>query len=97
MSTFRVDNLQKEDGSAVITDGVIPGSILRNSGVGLIKISTQTASNASSVDFTGLDTVGRAFNAGQDINSYKSVVNGIKFAPGSGNITVSYFKLYGLT
>ena len=43
------------------------------------------------------NTVGRAFNAGQDINSYNSVVNGIKFAPGSGNITVSYFKLYGLT
>ena len=42
MGTLRVDNLQKEDGSAVITDGVIPGSILRNSGVGLIKISTQT-------------------------------------------------------
>ena len=58
MSTFRVDNLQKEDGSAVITDGVIPGSILRNSGVGLIKISTHTASNGSSVYITGLDTVG---------------------------------------
>ena len=43
------------------------------------------------------NTVGRVFNAGQDINSYNGVVNGIKFAPGSGNITVSYFKLYGLT
>ena len=43
------------------------------------------------------NTVGRAFNAGQDVNSYNSVVNGIKFTPGSGNIIVSYFKLYGLT
>tara|TARA_Y100000768_G_scaffold384029_1_gene367283 strand:- start:688 stop:1293 length:606 start_codon:yes stop_codon:yes gene_type:complete len=43
------------------------------------------------------NTVGRVFNAGQDYNSYSSVVNGIKFAPGSGNITISYFKLYGLT
>jgi len=43
------------------------------------------------------NTVGRVFNAGQDINSYSSVVNGIKFTPGSGNIAVNYFKLYGLT
>ena len=43
------------------------------------------------------NTVGRVFQGGQDVNSYNGVVNGIKFAPGSGNITVSYFKLYGLT
>ena len=45
----------------------------------------------------GGNTVGRFFQAGQDVNSYSSVVNGIKFAPGAGNITISYFKLYGLT
>ena len=43
------------------------------------------------------NTVGRVFQGGQDVNSYNGVVNGIKFAPGSGNITVSYFNLYGLT
>ena len=43
------------------------------------------------------NTVGRVFQGGQDVNSYNGVVNGIKFAPGSGNITVNYFKLYGLT
>ena len=201
MGTLKVDNLQKEDGTAIITDGVIPTTILTNSNVGMIKLLSTSASAAASfqidntyinstydnyhidmgflhaTDNTGLNitflvggsevtsnycyenaaltsstynydalggsnipiggatgnasgetarltmtlsnvnstaiatyihgfhyssanngnTVGRAFNAGQDINSYNSVVNGIKFAPGSGNITVSYFKLYGLT
>jgi len=51
MGTLRVDNLQKEDGSAVITNGVIPGAILRNSGVGLIKLNTTdiTSSTATIV------------------------------------------------
>ena len=31
MGTLKVDNLQKEDGTAVITNGVIPVSILTNS------------------------------------------------------------------
>ena len=63
MGTLKVDNLQKRDGTALITDGaatttLLSQAALRSAGVGLIKISTQTASNASSVDFTGLDTVG---------------------------------------
>ena len=37
MGTLKVDNLQKEDGSAVITDGAIPVSTLTNSNVGMIK------------------------------------------------------------
>ena len=43
------------------------------------------------------NTVGRVFQGGQDVNSYNGVVNGIKFARFTGNITVNYFKLYGLT
>ena len=201
MGTLKVDNIQTESGSAIITNGAIPVSTLTNSNVGMIKLLSTSASAAASfqidntyinstydnyhidmgflhaTDNTGLNitflvggsevtsnycyenaaltsstynydalggtqmqiggatgnasgetarltmtlsnvnsntiatfihgfhyssanngnTVGRAFNAGQDINSYNSVVNGIKFAPGSGNITVSYFKLYGLT
>ena len=201
MGTLKVDNIQTESGSAIITNGAIPVSTLTNSNVGMIKLLSTSASAAASfqidntyinstydnyhidmgflhaTDNTGLNitflvggsevtsnycyengaltsstynydalggsnmpiggatgnatgetarvtmtlsnvnsttiatyihgfhysssnngnTVGRAFNAGQDVNSYNSVVNGIKFAPGSGNITVSYFKLYGLT
>ena len=36
MGTLKVDNIQKEDGSAVITNGVIPVSILRSSNVGMV-------------------------------------------------------------
>ena len=201
MGTLKVDNIQTESGSAIITNGAIPVSTLTNSNVGMIKLLSTSASAAASfqidntyinstydnyhidmgflhaTDNTGLNitflvggsevtsnycyengaltsstynydalggtqmqiggatgnatgetarvtmtlsnvnsttiatyihgfhysssnngnTVGRAFNAGQDVNSYNSVVNGIKFTPGSGNIIVSYFKLYGLT
>ena len=201
MGTLKVDNIQTESGSAIITNGAIPVSTLTNSNVGMIKLLSTSASAAASfqidntyinstydnyhidmgflhaTDNTGLNitflvggsevtsnycyenaaltsstynydalggsnipiggatgnatgetarvtmtlsnvnsttiatyihgfhystanngnNVGRVFNAGQDYNSYSSVVNGIKFAPGSGNITISYFKLYGLT
>ena len=201
MGTLKVDNIQTESGSSIITNGAIPESVLRNSNVGMIKLLSTSASAAANfqidntyinstydnyhidmgflhaTDNTGLNitflvggsevtsnycyengaltsstynydalggtqmqiggatgnatgetarvtmtlsnvnsttiatyihgfhyssanngnTVGRAFNAGQDVNSYNSVVNGIKFTPGAGNIIVSYFKLYGLT
>ena len=201
MGTLKVDNIQTESGSAIITNGAIPVSTLTNSNVGMIKLLSTSASAAASfqidntyinstydnyhidmgflhaTDNTGLNvtfivggsevtsnycyengaltsstygydalggsnmqiggatgnatgetaritmtlsnvnsttiatyihgfhystanngnTVGRVFQGGQDVNSYNGVVNGIKFAPGSGNITVSYFKLYGLT
>ena len=45
MGTLKVDNIQKEDGSAVITNGVIPVSILRSSNVGMVLLETQTASS----------------------------------------------------
>ena len=52
MGTLRVDNLQKEDGSAVITDGTINGTLtettLRNSGVGMVKIFSQSNQSAAS-------------------------------------------------
>ena len=201
MGTLKVDNIQTESGSAIITNGAIPVSTLTNSNVGMIKLLSTSASAAASfqidntyinstydnyhidmgflhaTDNTGLNitflvggsevtsnycyengaltsstygydalggsnmqiggatgnasgetarltmtlsnvnsntiatfihgfhyssanngnTVGRVFQGGQDVNSYNGVVNGIKFAPGSGNITVNYFKLYGLT
>ena len=63
MGILKVDNIQKRDGTALITDGAASTTLLseaslRSAGVGLIKINRQIVSNASSVDFTGLDTVG---------------------------------------
>ena len=55
MGTLKVDNIQKEDGTAVITDGTINGTLtettLRNSGVREIKIATASASSSSEVVF----------------------------------------------
>ena len=42
MGTLKVDNIQKEDGSAVITDGVIPSTIIRSSNVGMVLLETKT-------------------------------------------------------
>ena len=61
MGTLKVDNLQKRDGTALITDGAASTTLLsqaslRSAGVGLIKINTQTVSGASTVNFTDLDT-----------------------------------------
>ena len=36
MGTLKVDNIQTESGSAVITNGAIPQSTLRSSNVGMI-------------------------------------------------------------
>ena len=52
MSTLRVDNIQKENGDAVITDGVIPESIIRSSNVGMIKLNTtDVTSDTATVTF----------------------------------------------
>ena len=47
MGTLKVDNIQKEDGSAVITDGVIPSSIIRSSNVGMVLLETKTVASSS--------------------------------------------------
>ena len=36
MGTLKVDNIQKEDGTAILTDGVFPTTILRSSSVGMV-------------------------------------------------------------
>ena len=36
MGTLKVDNLQKEDGTAIITNGVIPSTQLISSNVGMV-------------------------------------------------------------
>ena len=43
MGTLKVDNIQTESGSAIITDGTIPVSTLTNSNVGMVKLVSSTA------------------------------------------------------
>ena len=59
-------------------------------------IATRIHGLQHSVNNNG-NTIGYAFQAGQDTSAYTSVVNGLKFYMGSGNIIVRHFKLYGLT
>ena len=51
MGTLKVDNIQTESGSAIITNGAIPESTLRSSGVGMVKLSHSDFSGTSSVEF----------------------------------------------
>ena len=56
MGTLKVDNLQKRDGTALITDGVAQTGLLTetaliNAGVKEIKIATASASSSSEVAF----------------------------------------------
>ena len=45
MGTLKVDNIQTESGSAIITNGAIPVSTLTNSNVGMIKLLDTSASH----------------------------------------------------
>jgi len=62
MGTLKVDNLQKRDGTALITDGAATSSLLSASAlktVGLpVLLETTTASSSSSVEFTNMNTRG---------------------------------------
>ena len=56
MGTLKVDNLQKRDGTALITDGAASTTLLSNAslksaGVGMIKLATASASASSEVAF----------------------------------------------
>ena len=56
MGTLKVDNLQKRDGTALITDGaastnLLSQAALRSAGVREIKIATASASSSSEVVF----------------------------------------------
>ena len=57
MGTLKVDNLQKRDGTALITDGAASTTLLsqaslRNAGVGMVKLSHSDVASG----FSGLDT-----------------------------------------
>ena len=77
MGTLKVDNIQTESGSAIITDGTIPVSTLTNSNVGMVKLVSSTASASSSVtlDLTSA-TIGSTYKAykilGHNISSFSA-------------------------
>ena len=51
MGTLKVDNIQTESGSSIITNGAIPESVLRNSNAGMVKLLSQSnVAAASSYD-----------------------------------------------
>ena len=87
MGTLKVDNIQTESGSAIITNGAIPAAQLRSSGVGRILLNTTTIS-------TGTANV--AFDSSViDTANYKNIeiiVNGISPATDNQtfNMKVSY-------
>ena len=47
MGTLKVDNIQTESGSAIITNGAIPQSTLRSSNVGMILLNTTTITSST--------------------------------------------------
>ena len=71
MGTLKVDNIQTESGSAVITNGAIPQSTLRSSNVGLTLISTQTASSSATINFDSSVIT-------TDYESYVVIINNIR-------------------
>ncbi len=106
MSTLRVDNIQKEDGSAVITDGVIPSTILRGSNVGMVKLNTTdiTSSTATIVYNSTLitDDYDKYMISYQGLNpvsngvkfrSRYSTDNGVSFETGTFNYGYHYARL----
>lgn len=70
MGTLKVDNLQKEDGTAIITNGALTAAQLRSANVGFTLLSTQTASSSSSINF-GSSVITT------DYESYYVIINGL--------------------
>ena len=70
MGTLKVDNIQTESGSAIITNGAIPAAQLRSSNVGFTLLSTQTASSSASINFDSSVIT-------TDYESYYVIINGL--------------------
>ena len=58
-------------------------------------IATRIHGFQYSVNANG-NSVGYAFQAGQDPNGYTGVVNGLRFYMGAGNIIMRHFTIYGV-
>ncbi len=71
MGTLKVDNIQTESGTSIITNGLIPAAQLRSSNVGLTLISTQTASSSGTINFDSSVIT-------TDYESYVVIINNIR-------------------
>ena len=71
MGTLKVDNLQKEDGTAIITNGALTAAQLRSANVGLTLLSTQTASSSASINFDSSVIT-------TDYESYVVIINNLR-------------------
>ena len=93
MGTLKVDNLQKEDGTAVITNGVIPVSILTNSNVGMVKLLDTSASSSTSfeIDSTYINST---YDNYKIIVGYQYVTDNvglnIRFFVGGSEVSANY-------
>ena len=99
-STYPYDSV----GGATMQIGGASGNATGETGVLTFEITNVNSTTIAtrihgfqySVNLNG-NSVGYAFQAGQDKNAYSSVVNGLKFYMGSGNIIMRHFTIYGLT
>ena len=71
MGTLKVDNLQKEDGTAIITNGALTAAQLRSANVGFTLLSTQTASSSATINFDSSVIT-------TDYESYVVIINNIR-------------------
>ena len=106
MGTLKVDNIQTESGSAIITNGAIPQSTLRSSGVGMILLNTTDVTSATAtVTFDSsliTDTYSKYIleyeglkpvSDGATFRSRYSTDNGNSFLTGTFNYGYHYTRL----
>ena len=91
MGTLKVDNIQTESGSAIITNGAIPAAQLRSSGVGkiLLNTTTITSSTASATIDSSIIT--------SDYDGYDIFIGGASPVTDSQNFKMKVSYVYGST
>ena len=86
MGTLKVDNIQTESGSAIITNGAIPAAQLRSSGVGKILLNTTTIStstanvafNSSIIDtanYKNFEIIANGMSPATDAQAFQMIVS----------------------
>ena len=88
MGTLKVDNLQKEDGTAVITNGVIPVTQLRSAGVGSVLLNTTTITSS-----TATATIDSSILT-SDYDGYDVFIGGVSPVTDSTNFQMKVCLLY---
>ena len=108
MGTLKVDNIQTESGSAIITNGVIPTTMLKNSGVGMILLNTTDITSSTALITFDNTLITDTYNKyiieyeglkpvtdDVDIRSRYSTDNGSSFLTGTFNYGYQYSKMGG--